>query len=383
MDQSHHTQGHYIHKNDFSISSWCKDVSMHECTGWQSTQTRSATGSCFLVTLHMHGLATASWLYCDNIYTGCIVDSSQSDSIYGCYKWTHFLCQHGKNIGKKYNLFPQGSILVLSQFISWINLNFGIEVCFVPGLTGYIKAWLQFVFPGYIFLILLLIVIFARYSKRLLNLVGTQVVPVLATLFLLSYTKLIRSVIQALYVTYVSCDGQPQAVWFVDGNIMYFSGGHLPLFIFALLVLIFLITPYTLFLLTSPFIEVHLTGYRCFRWVFRLKPVLDAYGGPYNDRFRVWTRWSLHSVTTHLLILVHWCVLWWFWWQHIVWLVKCTASGTWMLSKQNHLPTESHATCFFCWIKFNWQRVITKLLLLSSCLSHFLCSLVLSCITFY
>ena len=113
-------------------------------------------------------LATASRLYCDNIYTGCIVDSSQSDSIYGCYKWTHFLCQHGKNIGKKYNLFPQGSILVLSQFISWINLNFGIEVCFVPGLTGYIKAWLQFVFPGYIFLILLLIVIFARYSKRLL-----------------------------------------------------------------------------------------------------------------------------------------------------------------------------------------------------------------------
>ena len=191
------------------------------------------------------------------------------------------------------NLFPQGPIPVLSQFISWINLDFGIEVCFVPGLTGYIKAWLQFVFPGYIFLILLLIVIFARYSKRLLNLVGTQVVPVLATLFLLSYTKLIRSVIQALYVTYVSCDGQPQAVWFVDGNIRYFSGGHLPLFIFALLVLIFLIIPYTLFLLTSPFIEAHLTGYRCFRWVFRLKPVLDAYGGPYNDRFRVWTGFLL------------------------------------------------------------------------------------------
>ena len=191
------------------------------------------------------------------------------------------------------NLFSQGQIPVLSQFISWINLDFGIEVCFVPGLTGYIKAWLQFVFPGYIFLILLLIVIFARYSKRLLNLVGTQVVPVLATLFLLSYTKLIRSVIQALYVTYVSCDGQPQAVWFVDGNIRYFSGVHLPLFIFALLVLIFLITPYTLFLLTSPFIEAHLTGYRCFRWVFRLKPVLDAYGGPYNDRFRVWTGFLL------------------------------------------------------------------------------------------
>ena len=192
-------------------------------------------------------------------------------------------------IGESF-FFPQGPVPVLSQFISWINLDLGIELCFFDGMTGCYKAWLQFVFPIYIWLILTLIIIFARFSVRLQRLVGSHVVPVLSTLLLLSYTKLIRTVIQALYNTYVSsCEGQTLTVWFADGNIPYLTGCHLPLFIVSLIVLVLFIFPYTLFLLAAPFIEVYLTGYKCFRWFARLKPVLDAYGGPYKDKFRVWT----------------------------------------------------------------------------------------------
>ena len=191
--------------------------------------------------------------------------------------------------------FPNGPIPLLSQFISWINLDLGIEVCFFNGMSSCSKAWLQYAFPIYIWLILAAIVIFARFSQRLLRLVGSHIVPVLSTLLLLSYTKLIRNVILAMYVTRVSCDtaSNELAVWFFDGNIRYLSGCHLPLFIVALLVLIFLIIPYTLFLVVSPFIEAYLTGYKCFRWVVKLKPVMDAYGGPYCDKFRVWTGFML------------------------------------------------------------------------------------------
>ena len=186
--------------------------------------------------------------------------------------------------------FPNGPVPVLSQFISWINLDLGIEVCFFDGLKSCTKAWFQFLFPLYVWLILILIIILARFSKRLLRLVGSQIVPVLATLLLLSYTKLIRSVIQSLYITEIAnCMDQQQAVWFIDGNIRYFTGCHLPLVIVASAVLIFLILPYTLFLLASPVMESYLTGYKCFRWVVKLKPVLDAYGGPYHDKYRVWT----------------------------------------------------------------------------------------------
>ena len=44
--------------------------------------------------------------------------------------------------------FPNGSVPVVSQFISWLNLDLGIEVCLFDGLDGYWNTWLQFVFPA-------------------------------------------------------------------------------------------------------------------------------------------------------------------------------------------------------------------------------------------
>ena len=39
---------------------------------------------------------------------------------------------------------------VLSVFIAWLNLDFGIETCFYNELDTYSKMWLQFVFPVYL-----------------------------------------------------------------------------------------------------------------------------------------------------------------------------------------------------------------------------------------
>ena len=71
---------------------------------------------------------------------------------------------------------------------------------------GYIKTWLQFVFPIYTFAIMAVIVFCAKLSEFLQRIVGSQIVPVLATLSLLSFTKLIRSVIKALHFKHVSCN---------------------------------------------------------------------------------------------------------------------------------------------------------------------------------
>ena len=65
------------------------------------------------------------------------------------------------NIVKIYDsiFFPEGPIPFLSQLISWINLDLGIETCFFDGMGSCSKAWLQFIFPAYIWFILLLIII--------------------------------------------------------------------------------------------------------------------------------------------------------------------------------------------------------------------------------
>ena len=60
--------------------------------------------------------------------------------------------------------FPSGSVPVVSQFISWLNFDLGIEVCLFDGLDGYWNTWLQFAFPAYLFLLMGGIIVGCRYS---------------------------------------------------------------------------------------------------------------------------------------------------------------------------------------------------------------------------
>ena len=62
--------------------------------------------------------------------------------------------------------FPPGDTNMLTVFISWLNLDLGIETCFVDGLNGYWKTWLQFVFPVYIWGITATVIIASHYSVR-------------------------------------------------------------------------------------------------------------------------------------------------------------------------------------------------------------------------
>ena len=67
-------------------------------------------------------------------------------------------------------------------------------------MDAYGKTWLQFTFPVYIWVIAGLIIILTWYSSIALKLIGSNAVPVLATLFLLSYAKLLRTVLADLFL---------------------------------------------------------------------------------------------------------------------------------------------------------------------------------------
>ena len=112
--------------------------------------------------------------------------------------------------------FPNGPIPVLSQFIAWLNLDLGIETCFYPGMTAYHKVWLQFVFPLYIWFIIATIIVLCRYSTWLSNKIGGNVVQVLATLILLSFTKIFRTFAPALNWVTLPCRNESNvtAVWY-------------------------------------------------------------------------------------------------------------------------------------------------------------------------
>ena len=60
---------------------------------------------------------------------------------------------------------------------------------------------------------------------------------VLATLFLLSYAKLLRSIINPSFVITLEYPSDSKKVWLVDGNVPYLKGKHIPLFLISLLAL--------------------------------------------------------------------------------------------------------------------------------------------------
>ena len=198
---------------------------------------------------------------------------------------------------------PVESTDAFSIFIAWLNLDFGIETCFFEGMDSYSKTWLQFVFPIYIWLLVGLTILVSNFSRRFAKFLGNNPVSVLATLILLSYTKILRTLIAVLYVTFLEYPNYNRRVWLYDAIIDYLRGKHIPLFVTAVLFFIFLFLPYTLLLLFGQHLQA-ISHLRLFLWInsARLKPFLDAYHAPYKAKHRYWPglllvlRFVLHLV---------------------------------------------------------------------------------------
>ena len=199
--------------------------------------------------------------------------------------------------------FPPGDTNILTVFISWLNLDLGIETCFFNGMDAYAKTWLQFIFPFYIWTLIALIIIVAQFSVKLSRFLGSNPIAVLATLFLLSYAKILSTVIAALSFTFLEYPNETIMVWLYDGNIRYFHGKHIPLVLFALLVLLLLFLPYTLLLFLGQWLQAK-SDNRILNWVTKpqVKAFTDAYHAPYMPKQRYWTgllltlRCALHLV---------------------------------------------------------------------------------------
>ena len=177
----------------------------------------------------------------------------------------------------------------LSTFIAWMNLDLGIETCFYNGLNAYVKTWLQFMFPLYIWLIVVLIIVSSHYSTTVSRLTGNNSVSVLATLFLFSYKKILGTVITVFSSTTLEYpDGLVKRMWLYDGNLEFLKGKHAVLFVVTLLFLLSLSVPYTLSLVSIQWLQ-RFSHFHLLNWVHRLMPLFDAYTGPYKHKHRYWT----------------------------------------------------------------------------------------------
>ena len=188
-------------------------------------------------------------------------------------------------------LLPFQETNFITVFISWLNLDLGIDTCYFPGMDSYIKTWLQLAFPAYVFLLVYLIIYISSKSTTFLRQIRKKdPVATLATLIMLSYTKLVEVCFRSLSFGVLAYpDGSNVSLWLPDANIKYLSVKHIPLFITGILILLVgLIFPILLslwqFLLRLPKGRISKLTENV-----RIKSFIEYYHKPYTAQHRYWT----------------------------------------------------------------------------------------------
>ena len=177
-------------------------------------------------------------------------------------------------------IVPQETGHPYSIVISMINLNMGIPVCFFNGMTALHSAFLNFVFPAYLWLLLGFYTILLRKNKARW-LCKQYPAPVFATVILVSYTSTLQACINALSFLILANARNPVR-WTIDPSVPYGrEGWHIALILISLVHIIGYIIPMPILLLFPAFTLRTSFGKK---WI----PIYDAFWAPFREKFHFW-----------------------------------------------------------------------------------------------
>ncbi|XP_064406169.1 uncharacterized protein LOC135351157 [Halichondria panicea] len=197
------------------------------------------------------------------------------------------------NINIKLFLRVSKRYAYLAEFFAWMNLDIGLTTCFYDGFDAFWQAILNFFIPVFIWCILGLIIFATSKSSRITELVGDNPVKVLATLVLISYTKILQTEVAVFSCSSIEFRTNSSKIlkyyWLPDGNVPCWQGKHLALVVIGVLFGIATVL-YTLMLLFIQPLQRY-SHVRGLKWVAKLKPFFDAYTSPHviKHRYRFWT----------------------------------------------------------------------------------------------
>ena len=177
--------------------------------------------------------------------------------------------------------------------VAWFNLDLGIPCCFYRGMGVLGKTLLQGVFPVYLWLIVIIIIFLCKRSIRVTHLVGENAVKVLATLILLSYTKMLRVTMDSLHYSnirmYNSVSGfVTHEIIFISDSVWGYKSFKNILIITITLLFFFVSFPFTMSLLCIKYIFSLSNFFKCLSFINKLKPFFDTYTGPFRLGTHYW-----------------------------------------------------------------------------------------------
>ena len=193
------------------------------------------------------------------------------------------------NILKTTFPFPQGTYQ--TYFISFLNLDVGLNICYMEGFNAYGKTWFEIIaFPFCLIFLVLMIIVASNCFPRFAKFIGKRnVIETLATLIFLSYAKFLQFVINAFSFSKIKYPDRSESVWRADGNIGYWDAKHIIMMMAASVILVpMLIYTFLLFfwqwLLKCP-------NWKIFALIrnTKLQSFILMHHIPYNKKHRYWT----------------------------------------------------------------------------------------------
>ena len=179
----------------------------------------------------------------------------------------------------------------ITIFLAWLNLELGFDVCLFQGMDTFWKTLLHLSYPVYLFCLVAAIIVISERSTKFARFIGKKnPVATLATVILLSYSKLLHLTIASFSFAILSYpDGSHKLTWLHDASVPYVRGKHAILFLVALLILV-AGGAYTALLFFWQWLLKH-QNRKPLKWVQnqRLYMFLEPYHAPYAFKHRYWT----------------------------------------------------------------------------------------------
>jgi len=167
------------------------------------------------------------------------------------------------------------TVNIISSF-SKITPQFLGELCLIPKMSGIDQQFIHYTHPSAVVLILILISVIARSSRRFSAIISRGIIRVICLLLLLSYTSMAStSLLLMRSLTFHEID---KVYTYLSPDIEYFHGRHLVYGIVALLCTVSIVIGLPLLLTFEPFLN-HKINF------IKIKPLLDQFQGCYKDKF--------------------------------------------------------------------------------------------------
>ena len=168
------------------------------------------------------------------------------------------------------------TVSIMSSF-SKITPQFLGELCLTTGMSGIDQQFIHYIHPSAVILILVIISLLARRSRKFSTIIGRGVIHVICCLLLLSYTSMAST--SLLLMRPLKFLGVDNIYTYLSPDIEYFHGRHLAYGIVALLCTVSIVIGLPLLLTLEPFLN-HKVNF------IKIKPLLDQFQGCYKDKYR-------------------------------------------------------------------------------------------------